>query len=97
MPLGELVSRPGNSACLSMHHLWGCESMAWVDSEALGLALGSVSFCFWVCLRSSHHRCFQPVLIHTHMLWELMLLGEPLVVLTPAPAVASEVVLALTR
>lgn len=42
-------------------------------------------------------RCFQPVLTHVQMLWELMLLGEPLVVLAPSPAVSSEMVLALTR
>ncbi|XP_074832671.1 protein DENND6B isoform X3 [Carettochelys insculpta] len=41
-------------------------------------------------------RCFQPVLIHIQMLWELMLLGEPLVVMAPSPTVASEMVLALT-
>ncbi|KAJ6651428.1 hypothetical protein lerEdw1_021001 [Lerista edwardsae] len=41
-------------------------------------------------------RCFQPVLIHVQMLWELMLLGEPLVVMAPSPSVASEMVLALT-
>uniref|UniRef100_A0ABM5GLA8 Protein DENND6B isoform X3 n=1 Tax=Pogona vitticeps TaxID=103695 RepID=A0ABM5GLA8_9SAUR len=41
-------------------------------------------------------RCFQPVLIHIQMLWELMLLGEPLVVVAPSPAVSSEMVLALT-
>ncbi|XP_061493918.1 protein DENND6B [Rhineura floridana] len=42
-------------------------------------------------------RCFQPVLIHLQMLWELMLLGEPFVVMAPSPAVSSEMVLALTR
>ncbi|XP_060100517.1 protein DENND6B [Heteronotia binoei] len=41
-------------------------------------------------------RCFQPVLSHVQMLWELMLLAEPLVVLAPSPAVSSEMVLALT-
>ncbi|KAH0617272.1 hypothetical protein JD844_029166 [Phrynosoma platyrhinos] len=41
-------------------------------------------------------RCFQPVLIHIQMLWEWVLLGEPLVVMGPSPAVSSEVVLALT-
>ncbi|XP_034719958.1 protein DENND6B-like [Etheostoma cragini] len=40
-------------------------------------------------------RCFQPVLVHLHMLWELMLLGEPLVVMAPSPTVSSETVLAL--
>nr|XP_006004149.1 PREDICTED: protein DENND6B [Latimeria chalumnae] len=41
-------------------------------------------------------RCFQPLLIHIQMLWELMLLGEPLVVMAPSPTVASESVLSLT-
>ncbi|XP_066110827.1 protein DENND6B isoform X3 [Saccopteryx bilineata] len=41
-------------------------------------------------------RCLQPVLTHMQMLWELMLLGEPLVVLAPSPTVSSEIVLALT-
>ncbi|XP_053775819.1 protein DENND6B isoform X2 [Desmodus rotundus] len=41
-------------------------------------------------------RCLQPVLTHLQTLWELMLLGEPLVVLAPSPAVSSEMVLALT-
>nr|XP_047908601.1 protein DENND6B isoform X3 [Anser cygnoides] len=41
-------------------------------------------------------RCFQPVLIHIQMLWELMLLGEPIVVMAPSPTVSSEMVMALT-
>uniref|UniRef100_A0A8C5JJH6 DENN domain containing 6B n=1 Tax=Junco hyemalis TaxID=40217 RepID=A0A8C5JJH6_JUNHY len=41
-------------------------------------------------------RCFQPVLIHIQMLWELMLLGEPMVVMAPSPTMSSEMVLALT-
>ncbi|XP_068256877.1 protein DENND6B [Nyctibius grandis] len=41
-------------------------------------------------------RCFQPVLIHVQMLWELVLLGEPIVVMAPSPTVSSEMVLALT-
>ncbi|KAG3290670.1 DENN domain containing 6B, transcript variant X1 [Ictidomys tridecemlineatus] len=53
-----------------------------------------------VVLSSVHEldlfRCFQPVLTHVQMLWELMLLGEPLVVLAPSPDVSSEMVLALT-
>uniref|UniRef100_A0A7N8XSV2 UDENN domain-containing protein n=1 Tax=Mastacembelus armatus TaxID=205130 RepID=A0A7N8XSV2_9TELE len=39
--------------------------------------------------------CFQSVLIHLQMLWELMLLGEPVVVMAPSPNVSSETVLAL--
>nr|XP_023487086.1 protein DENND6B isoform X8 [Equus caballus] len=54
-----------------------------------------------VVLSSVHEldlfRCFQPVLAHVQTLWELMLLGEPLVVLAPSPAMSSEMVLALTR
>lgn len=41
-------------------------------------------------------RCFQPVLIHIQMLWELMILGEPVVVMAPSPTISSEIVLALT-
>lgn len=37
------------------------------------------------------------MLAHVQTLWELMLLGEPLVVLAPSPAMSSEMVLALTR
>ncbi|XP_014857589.1 PREDICTED: protein DENND6B isoform X1 [Poecilia mexicana] len=40
-------------------------------------------------------KCFQSVLIHLQMLWELMLLGEPLVVMAPSPTVCSETILAL--
>uniref|UniRef100_A0A8C9VMJ2 DENN/MADD domain containing 6B n=1 Tax=Scleropages formosus TaxID=113540 RepID=A0A8C9VMJ2_SCLFO len=40
-------------------------------------------------------RCFQSLLIHIQMLWELMLLGEPVVIMAPSPTVSSETVLAL--
>ncbi|XP_040886086.1 protein DENND6B isoform X2 [Toxotes jaculatrix] len=40
-------------------------------------------------------KCFQSVLIHLQMLWELVLLGEPVVVMAPSPSVSSETVLAL--
>ncbi|XP_048865088.1 protein DENND6B isoform X2 [Brienomyrus brachyistius] len=40
-------------------------------------------------------RCFQSLLIHIQMLWELALLGEPLVVMAPSPTISSETVLAL--
>ncbi|XP_057597379.1 protein DENND6B isoform X16 [Hippopotamus amphibius kiboko] len=54
-----------------------------------------------VVLTSTHEldlfRCFRPVLAHVQLLWELMLLGEPLLVLAPSPAVSSEMVLALAR
>uniref|UniRef100_A0A672GR88 UDENN domain-containing protein n=1 Tax=Salarias fasciatus TaxID=181472 RepID=A0A672GR88_SALFA len=47
-------------------------------------------YCLSPCLR-----CFQSVLVHLQMLWELTLLGEPLVVMAPSPTVSSETVLAL--
>uniref|UniRef100_A0AAY5EXC9 UDENN domain-containing protein n=1 Tax=Electrophorus electricus TaxID=8005 RepID=A0AAY5EXC9_ELEEL len=40
-------------------------------------------------------KCFQSIFIHLQMLWELMLLGEPMVVMAPSPAISSETVLAL--
>ncbi|XP_058264189.1 protein DENND6B isoform X2 [Hemibagrus wyckioides] len=40
-------------------------------------------------------KCFQSVLIHIQLLWELTLLGEPLVVMAPSPSVSSETVLSL--
>ncbi|XP_077308145.1 protein DENND6A [Lithobates pipiens] len=40
-------------------------------------------------------RCFSPVFFHIQLLWELVLLGEPLVVMAPSPAQSSETVLAL--
>nr|XP_039247890.1 protein DENND6A-like [Styela clava] len=38
---------------------------------------------------------FQPVLIHSHLLWELVLLGEPLVVMSTSPEVCANTVLSL--
>lgn len=40
-------------------------------------------------------RYFQPVLMHCHLLWELVLLGEPLVVISTSPDVCSSTVLSL--
>ncbi|XP_067915398.1 protein DENND6B isoform X4 [Heterodontus francisci] len=40
--------------------------------------------------------CFQSILIHIQMLWELMLLGEPVIVMATSPKVSSDTVLALT-
>ncbi|XP_078517693.1 protein DENND6A isoform X1 [Lissotriton helveticus] len=40
-------------------------------------------------------RCFYPVFFHIQMLWELVLLGEPIVVMAPSPSESSETVLAL--
>ncbi|XP_062400666.1 DENN/MADD domain containing 6Aa [Sardina pilchardus] len=40
-------------------------------------------------------RCFYPVFFHIQMLWELVLLGEPLVVMAPSPSDSSDTVLAL--
>lgn len=45
----------------------------------------------------SPSRCFYPVFFHIQMLWELVLLGEALVVMAPSPAESSETVLALVR
>ncbi|KAI2658985.1 Protein DENND6A [Labeo rohita] len=42
-------------------------------------------------------RCFHPVFFHIQMLWELVLLGEALVVMAPSPAESSDTVLALVR
>ncbi|KAF0021775.1 hypothetical protein F2P81_025972 [Scophthalmus maximus] len=42
-------------------------------------------------------RCFYPVFFHIQMLWELVLLGEALVVMAPSPAESSDTVLALAR
>uniref|UniRef100_A0A3B4VEF4 DENN/MADD domain containing 6Aa n=1 Tax=Seriola dumerili TaxID=41447 RepID=A0A3B4VEF4_SERDU len=39
--------------------------------------------------------CFYPVFFHIQMLWELVLLGEALVVMAPSPAESSDTVLAL--
>nr|XP_032825440.1 protein DENND6A isoform X1 [Petromyzon marinus] len=41
------------------------------------------------------YRSFRPVLRHVQMLWELVLLGEPLVVMATSPADTSQAVLAL--
>ncbi|XP_041059586.1 protein DENND6B isoform X2 [Carcharodon carcharias] len=40
--------------------------------------------------------CFQSILIHMQMLWELMLLGEPVIVMATSPKISSDTVLALT-
>ncbi|XP_053718986.1 protein DENND6B [Synchiropus splendidus] len=40
-------------------------------------------------------KCFQSVLIHLQTLWELVLLGEPVVVMAPSPTASSETVFAL--
>uniref|UniRef100_A0A8C0H279 DENN domain containing 6A n=1 Tax=Chelonoidis abingdonii TaxID=106734 RepID=A0A8C0H279_CHEAB len=40
-------------------------------------------------------RCFCPVFFHIQMLWELVLLGEPVVVMAPSPSESSDTVLAL--
>uniref|UniRef100_A0A665VTC1 DENN/MADD domain containing 6Aa n=1 Tax=Echeneis naucrates TaxID=173247 RepID=A0A665VTC1_ECHNA len=41
--------------------------------------------------------CFYPVFFHIQMLWELVLLGEALVVMAPSPAESSDTVLALVN
>lgn len=52
---------------------------------------------YWFNVTFDLRRCFQSVLVHLHILWELMLLGEPLVIMAPSPTVSSETVLALVR
>ncbi|TWW62711.1 Protein DENND6A DENN domain-containing protein 6A [Takifugu flavidus] len=44
---------------------------------------------------TSETKCFHPVFFHIQMLWELVLLGEALVVMAPSPAESSDTVLAL--
>uniref|UniRef100_A0A8D0YFE1 UDENN domain-containing protein n=1 Tax=Sus scrofa TaxID=9823 RepID=A0A8D0YFE1_PIG len=45
----------------------------------------------------AYNLCFCPVFLHSQMLWELVLLGEPLVVMAPSPSESSETVLALVN
>ncbi|XP_059510522.1 protein DENND6B isoform X2 [Stegostoma tigrinum] len=40
--------------------------------------------------------CFQSILIHIQMLWELTLLGEPVIIMAVSPKISSDLVLALT-
>ncbi|KAG8440124.1 hypothetical protein GDO86_006062 [Hymenochirus boettgeri] len=40
-------------------------------------------------------RSLQSVLMNLQMLWELVLLGEPLVIMAPSPTISSDIVLAL--
>lgn len=42
-------------------------------------------------------RCFLPVISHVHLLWELVLTAEPIVVMAGSPATCSEMVQALVR
>ncbi|XP_072027422.1 protein DENND6A-like isoform X2 [Amphiura filiformis] len=42
-------------------------------------------------------RCLQPVLPHVQLLWELILTGEPLVVMAPSPSICSDTVHALVN
>lgn len=41
------------------------------------------------------YQSLREVLPHMHLLWELVLLGEPLVVMAPSPTVCASTVLAL--
>lgn len=50
-----------------------------------------------IVVSSPPPRCFYPVFFHLQMLWELVLLGEALVVMAPSPAESSDTVLALVR
>ncbi|CAF1081943.1 unnamed protein product [Brachionus calyciflorus] len=40
-------------------------------------------------------KCLDPILIHIHLLWEMVLLNEPIVVIASVPTVCSELVQAL--
>lgn len=42
-------------------------------------------------------QCFLPVISHIHLLWELILTAEPLVVMASSPSTCSEMVQALIR
>uniref|UniRef100_A0AAR2KPD7 UDENN domain-containing protein n=1 Tax=Pygocentrus nattereri TaxID=42514 RepID=A0AAR2KPD7_PYGNA len=76
-----------------------------LNLPVMGVVIFSVSLVFQnllpapMVLPTIHEldlfKCFQSVLIHLQMLWELMLLGEPLVVMAPSPTISSETVLAL--
>lgn len=88
---GVLAAIPPGQ-CLACTESWACL----VGREGLGLgAPPLLGVLYHPPLPGT--RCFQPVLTHVQTLWELMLLGEPLVVLAPSPAVSSELVLALIR
>lgn len=41
------------------------------------------------------YKALNPVLVHVHLLWELILLGEPIVILAPSPSMCSQTVQAL--
>ena len=41
--------------------------------------------------------CFSPVISHVHLLWELVLTAEPIVVMAGSPTTCSEMVQALVR
>uniref|UniRef100_A0A7N6ATI5 UDENN domain-containing protein n=1 Tax=Anabas testudineus TaxID=64144 RepID=A0A7N6ATI5_ANATE len=71
----------------------------------MGVVIKHLLVCVCVCVLVSivlptiHEvdlfRCFYPVFFHIQMLWELVLLGEALVVMAPSPAESSDTVLAL--
>ena len=75
--------------CSPQNQLW--KSLAVLSLRSISIALSSLSFF------PSAYRCFHPVFFHIQMLWELVLLGEPLVVMAPSPAESSDTVLALIR
>jgi len=41
------------------------------------------------------YKCLQPIIVHIHLLWELILLNEPIVVIASLPSISSETVQAL--
>nr|XP_037282198.1 protein DENND6A-like isoform X3 [Rhipicephalus microplus] len=68
--------------------------------QGLGSTLGSPSVQPGLDPVPSVHevdlfRCLMPLLSHIQLLWELVLVAEPIVVMAPSPAVCSDTVLAL--
>lgn len=43
------------------------------------------------------YEILQPILSHIHLLWELVITSEPIVVMASSPTICSSMVLALTR
>ncbi|XP_053525271.1 protein DENND6A isoform X3 [Artibeus jamaicensis] len=67
------------------------------DCEDKGKADTQISVILPTVHEVDLFRCFCPVFLHSQMLWELVLLGEPLVVMAPSPSESSETVLALVN
>lgn len=54
------------------------------------------SMFFWLLL-IFRFRSLQPLFSHLHVLWEIILIGEPLVIMGPSPSVVANVVESLIR